>query len=49
MGSVFSTDMTKGKTAAKFIINYEDGSIEEFPIIAKEDYSIGGLRNDRLA
>ena len=37
IGSVFSTDMAKGKTAAKFIINFEDGSTEEFPIIAKQD------------
>ena len=37
IGSVFSTDMTKGKTTAKFIINFEDGSTEEFSLIAKVD------------
>ena len=37
MGSVFSTDMTKGKTAAKFIINYEDGSIEGISYNRKKD------------
>jgi len=37
MGTVFSTDMAKGKTAAKFIMYYEDGTTNEFPIIAKED------------
>ena len=37
MGSVFSTNMKKGSTAAIFRINYDDGTTLDFPIIAKED------------
>ncbi len=37
MGAAFSTNMQEGATAAKFRINYDDGTTAEFPIIAKED------------
>ncbi len=37
MGSVFSSNMEKGDTAAIFRINYNDGTTLDFPIIAKED------------